>query len=244
MKNFKLLSFFLLSFGAQTSTAQIDLAIGNISAGYNTYTPSTGIITGVYFDALNNGNGSAGAFRIALFLVDPNNFSNLYEVHSINVSGQSGNSLLQYTNITINFNNTSGIPSGNYRLLVSIDEDNVIAETNELNNALYLTTQGNNLTYNPTSVGIDEPKSNESFLSNYPNPVSTTSTITYKFNTQSKKASIRIYNLTGSIVQDIDIDDTENKLELSFTEYDSGVYFYSLIVDGQVLANKKLVVTH
>jgi hemolysin activation/secretion protein len=244
MKKFKFLTLFLLSFWIKSSFAQIDLAIGNISAGYTQYNQNSGIVSGVYFDALNNGNSAAGAFRIALFLVDPNNFNNLYEVHSKNVGGQGGNSLLTYTNINIDFNNTSGIPAGNYRLLVSIDEDNVIPETDEFNNALYISTQGNNLYYNPLAVGIDETNSSLSSFNNYPNPAVTSTTINYQFETQPITASIRIYNLTGSLIQEIEIDDQQNNIEFSVAELNSGVYFYSLILDGKALKTNKLIVSH
>ena len=138
--------------------SQIDLAIGNVSAGYSSYNQNTGVISGLYFDVLNNENDDSGEFRIAIFLIDPNNPSTYYEVGSIvDSDGQSGNTVVEYENITIDFNTTSGIPDGNYRLIVCVDEDEDVDETNESNNCLYITSQGNNLSYtNSTSTELVE----------------------------------------------------------------------------------------
>lgn len=244
MKTFNLLALFLLSLGIQKSFAQVDLAIGNLEAGLRTYDKSTGTVTGVYFDALNNENGAAGAFRIALFLVDPTNFDNNYEVYSMDVAGQSGNTLVEYTKIDVDFNNTSGIPAGDYRLLVSIDEDNAISETDETNNSLYITTMGNNLEYNPLPLSVNEFNDITPLVDNYPNPASSLTLIKYEFASQPKNSAIRIYNVAGSMIEEIVVDGKQGHVEFSVADINAGIYFYSLVADGKVLAMNKLVVTH
>src|SRR5262245_50588837 len=79
--------------------AQYDMAIGNISAGWDTYNSSTGEITNVTFDVLNNENNNPGSFEVKLYLVDPNDYNINYVVWSYtDGDGQSGNTVVTYNN--------------------------------------------------------------------------------------------------------------------------------------------------
>lgn len=85
----------------------------------------------------------------------------------------------------------------------------------------------------------------EFFLSqNYPNPFNTNSNI--KFRTSKKLAHvvIKVFDLTGKLVSElVNQKLTSGEYETSFDAKDlpSGVYFYSLIVDGKMIDTKKSI---
>lgn len=203
--------------------AQYDLAIGNISAGWNTYTPSTGLITGVYFDVLNNENDNPGSFDVKVYLVNPTDPNDNYVVWSYTDSdGQNGNTVVTYDNIDIDFDDTPGIPSGQYRLAVCVDPDNNISETNESNNCLYISTPGNHLTYNAGSVGISD--NDNDLITIYPNPASDYILISHHINDNMQ---LYITDVSGTIVMNTMINNQHSIIDLSTLK--SGIFLYQLV---------------
>jgi hypothetical protein len=82
-------------------------------------------------------------------------------------------------------------------------------------------------------------------LSAYPNPATNYSVIKYSIPTRYNSAKVVIRNMLGSVVKTINVKGgTTGKINLSTTELNNGVYFYSIIADGSVLSAKKLVVKH
>ncbi len=94
-----------------------------------------------------------------------------------------------------------------------------------------------------TYTGIKELNGYQAALVNYPNPFINKTVIHYKFNIQQfQTAEIIIENLLGENIETIPIDDSQNYIQLSNENMDKGVYFYSLVVDGQTLKTSKLIV--
>jgi hypothetical protein len=238
MKTIKLLTIFFAIYLTQPAIAQVDLAIGNVNGGYDSYNSSTGKITGVYFDALNNENGKAASFRIAIFLVDPNDFNTRYEVHSINDSnGQNGNTVVEYTGIDIDFNNNKDIPEGDYRLLVWIDVDKSIFETTEDNNALYLTAKGSDLSFTPSSAGIQNNGSLSNFISAYPNPAF--NEINFSIDNITH-ADAKFIDITGRTIKETILNQGNNNVDIS--DFATGIYYCQLLdADKKIIAVKKIV---
>ena len=206
-----------------TTNAQ-DLAVGNVSAGIDSYNETTGEISDIYFDILNNESDDVDDFRIAIFVVDPDDFSNHYEIHSISKDGQYGNTVVNYSNIDVNINDTPNIPAGDYRILVCVDEDDDIFESNEDNNCLYITMPGDDITYTP-SVGetssVDEQT--EISLELYPNP--THNTLTVK-TTLNESALFEIVDLNGKVIVTKQMSATTT---IDISDLQNGLYMYRLI---------------
>jgi hypothetical protein len=76
----------------------------------------------------------------------------------------------------------------------------------------------------------------------YPNPVTETAIFDYKIKNVSKEAKIIIHNVLGSIVGEYKLNPFEEQLKVSVESYNPGVYFYSLYIDNEGVATKKLVV--
>lgn len=78
----------------------------------------------------------------------------------------------------------------------------------------------------------------------YPNPANEAAWIDYSISGNVNSASLSFYNLLGSEIASFDLDKSERKLRVSTANWESGVYFYQLNVDGKKLVTKKLLVRH
>jgi hypothetical protein len=76
----------------------------------------------------------------------------------------------------------------------------------------------------------------------YPNPVTETAIFDYKIKDDSKEAKIIIHNVLGSIAGEYQLNPFEQQLKVSVENFNPGVYFYSLYIDNEGVATKKLVV--
>ena len=119
---------------------------------------------------------------------------------------------------------------------------NILSEENEV-------LQSFNVTYSQTLeqlVSLDEVGKGVSLsLSASPIPATTNTTIRYAVPSQYKKADIIIRNTLGSVVAKYNVvTGKKGKIDLNVSDFNSGIYFYSIIADGRVLSTKKLVVKH
>lgn len=79
---------------------------------------------------------------------------------------------------------------------------------------------------------------------NAPNPFNTTTTIRYFIAEEVGQASLFIYNLQGEQLKSIDLIERGNgSIELNANALKAGQYFYSLIVEGQEIDTKKMIIT-
>ncbi|RZJ28976.1 MAG: T9SS type A sorting domain-containing protein [Chryseobacterium sp.] len=85
---------------------------------------------------------------------------------------------------------------------------------------------------------------NQDFLGkNYPNPVSGKTTIPFRLN-KSGKLTIKLYNIRGSLVQEIasgNYSSGENIVTFDSTNLPSGIYFYQLESSGIRQAKKMII---
>jgi subtilisin family serine protease len=79
-------------------------------------------------------------------------------------------------------------------------------------------------------------------LSNYPNPFSDKTIIAYEFSGNYKSASIKLYDLPGRLLRKIEFNDLSGNIELEKGNLNAGSYFYTLEIDGKIIATNKLVV--
>ena len=76
----------------------------------------------------------------------------------------------------------------------------------------------------------------------YPNPVTEFAIFDYRIKDDSKEAKIIIHNVLGSIAGEYSLNPFEQQLKVSVEDFNPGVYFYSLYIDNEGVATKKLVV--
>lgn len=104
----------------------------------------------------------------------------------------------------------------------------------------------------PKSVASSERKASDMFydaegvsVSNvYPNPANDYANLNYRITENSKNAKISFINILGGSVGDFTLDPADTKLQVSTRNWDNGIYFYQLMVEGRKVATKKLIVRH
>jgi hypothetical protein len=127
-------------------------------------------------------------------------------------------------------NNTPGQDEITYRFY----------DMNGMSDTLYLT-----FTYDfYSATGINEITSSKSFLNfSGPNPANNFTSISYNI-PQQKEAKIVVTNLLGKKVNEFFLNGKSSSLQISLADIVSGIYLYSLVVDGKIVSTKKLIVAH
>jgi len=76
----------------------------------------------------------------------------------------------------------------------------------------------------------------------YPNPATKFVSVDFDLPAKVKSASIRIVNLFGSVLKVLDVEHGTNKLTVDVSGLESGIYFYTVLLNGHVYETKKLIV--
>jgi len=77
---------------------------------------------------------------------------------------------------------------------------------------------------------------------NLPNPFAEKTSINYVIPTDVKEAQLLFYDINGRIIKQVDITERgEGKLTVYGENLQNGIYTYSLIADGKLIATKKMV---
>lgn len=80
---------------------------------------------------------------------------------------------------------------------------------------------------------------------NTPNPFKQETTIAYRLPANIQNASLCIYNLNGQQLKKYDLDTAviSNSVTVEGSTLTAGMYIYALIIDGQMIASKRMVLT-
>ncbi len=78
----------------------------------------------------------------------------------------------------------------------------------------------------------------------YPNPASSFAYIDYSVYGSFNSANVSFFNLLGKQVADHPLNKYSDKLKVTTSNWESGIYMYQLIIDGKKIATKKLLVRH
>ncbi|MCB9188854.1 MAG: tail fiber domain-containing protein [Flavobacteriales bacterium] len=80
---------------------------------------------------------------------------------------------------------------------------------------------------------------------NVPNPFAEQTVINYYIPSTVQKAQIHFYNLEGQLINTVDVNEFGNgQLKVFGSDLSSGVYSYTLVADGKIIATKKMVKTN
>ncbi|MEQ8927943.1 MAG: T9SS type A sorting domain-containing protein [Fulvivirga sp.] len=76
----------------------------------------------------------------------------------------------------------------------------------------------------------------------YPNPVSEFAILNYNLKDEDVQAEIVLHNVLGSVIGKYDLTPFETKLKIVTEDFNPGVYFYTLYLDGDGVTTHKIVI--
>jgi len=95
--------------------------------------------------------------------------------------------------------------------------------------------------YVAADASISTTTSSVTISDAYPNPAKDYFFVDYEIN-NAQMANIEVVNVLGSVVFNQEISTNDSRAKINISELKSGVYFYNVIVDGNRLASKKLII--
>jgi len=152
----------------------------------------------------------------------------------------------------VEYNDEADILEINYlgfipELVNAIKEQQIIIES--LQSEIQELKKGNNnskLKSATISTGISNLQENitNALYQNAPNPFSHSTSIEYSLTKNAQKAMICIYDMNGTQLKCIPLHLTVyGNVTINGNEFKAGMYMYSLIVDGQLIDTKRMVLT-
>jgi len=93
----------------------------------------------------------------------------------------------------------------------------------------------------PNSI-IELPQIVSSLNSLFPNPAKDYTEVNYTVSSEST-SSIRIYSITGRLINEILLDSSSNKYRLDTSSLQRGMFMVSFVVDNIIISTRKLVVS-
>jgi hypothetical protein len=173
--------------------------------------------------------------------------------NTTNIVGQTITSNVNFSNLFINVSNTT---------ITNNATVNITAEELVTISPSFLAQQGTTVTIKAVGSGglrssnsvedtdmitdiaeIPIKKTSEILSQNTPNPFSDRTKISYVISEEAKYSYINIYNLQGKIVKHVDINEIgKGEIYIESTGLASGMYIYSLFVDGIRKDTKRMIV--
>ncbi len=77
----------------------------------------------------------------------------------------------------------------------------------------------------------------------YPNPSNSTVSIKYILNEFAQNGKITFYDMLGKTVKEVELIDKQGTAKINVTDLNSGIYFYSFLIDGKTISTRKLVIS-
>lgn len=111
----------------------------------------------------------------------------------------------------------------------------------DVNNANYSVAVVVEYNASPASVR-DDLISLVKFSEAYPNPAINTVNVDYTIPESVNEATIAITNMLGSKVKEVTLSNHSGKVQIPVFDLINGIYFYSLMVDHQLILTRKFVV--
>ncbi len=92
-------------------------------------------------------------------------------------------------------------------------------------------------------TGINDIPSNKNFISKpQPNPASEYTTFMYNKTNPASKAVVRIFDMLGSKVKEVNLTESKSVARVNLTSLKSGLYFYTYFIDNKSVSSGKLVI--
>lgn len=148
---------------------------------------------------------------------------------------------------TIAANATLPSGPGTYGIAAHYDADSLGTSVSVLyrvfNTAVAGDTAFVTIHYVGIAAGIKEHKIASGNISTaYPNPASSMVSIKYDMQ-NAQKGKITFYDMLGKKVKDIELNEKQGIAKVDVSDFNSGVYFYTFMVNDKAVVTKKLIVS-
>ncbi len=118
------------------------------------------------------------------------------------------------------------------------ENSSIIAQQTARINGLEEVLKNNNLSL------LEESKSNVQLAQNVPNPFNSETKISYRLPEGVTHGAVMIYNLKGQQIKKYEINHAgSGSITIQSGELEAGIYTYGLLIDGQGIATKKMILT-
>ena len=95
-----------------------------------------------------------------------------------------------------------------------------------------------------TSIEETDVATNAFFFQNNPNPFNYSTEIKYFIPDGSGKAALYIFNLQGNLIKSVSISNSgQGSVIINASELQPGMYVYSLLINGQEVDTKRMILT-
>lgn len=94
-----------------------------------------------------------------------------------------------------------------------------------------------------STVSVEDYSDTRIFSNAYPNPAKNMVSFDYDMTSNAQTASVAIYNMMGQEVIRQELNLGDSRVNINVSDLTDGIYFYSLIVNNQVVKTNKLVVS-
>ena len=97
--------------------------------------------------------------------------------------------------------------------------------------------------FNNESADFNAPATGNVLYQNTPNPFKEQTTIRFSLVSDVQDASICIFDMTGKMLNTLPISSGDSSVSINGWELGEGMFLYSLIVNGQIIDTKKMLIT-
>lgn len=181
------------------------------------------------------------------------------DINCVAVSGKSNPSNIRFENLQRGAGSILVIDSNGYVFRAASGASASVAQATSLSTDLQgqvedLKAQvqelrsllSNRLQLTPAQLNSLKTESSAWLGDNRPNPASGSTTIEYSLPVGVAAASCQVYSLDGKLINSINLSPASGKgtIQVGTNKLSSGMYIYSLIINGKVTDTKKMVVSN
>ena len=91
------------------------------------------------------------------------------------------------------------------------------------------------------TTGINNYGGGKGYFNLYPDPTNDEAYLDYQL-TEGQNGKVMLFNITGQLLAEFALSNESNKLTINTSKYKSGIYFYKVIVNNNVIENEKLII--
>jgi hypothetical protein len=104
------------------------------------------------------------------------------------------------------------------------------------------TLEGKNGTINAKTAANKVAENDYLLSQNTPNPFNSSTVIEYSLPTNESNAALLIFNFSGETIKEYKLSDAKGTITIDAAGLLKGIYFYALVVNGQEMITKKMIV--